>query len=53
MYKESNPKIDVYLNGEYQYSTNWCGTCKEAKQKFITNNPLVDPKQVKACIDHK
>lgn len=23
MYKPTNPKIDIYANGVYQFSTNW------------------------------
>lgn len=28
------PKIDVFVNGEYAYSTTWCRTCEEAVQRF-------------------
>lgn len=27
-------KIDVFVNGKYVYSTQWCRTCKEAVQEL-------------------
>ena len=32
--KTDYPKIDVFVNGDYAYSTTWCRTCKEAVQRF-------------------
>lgn len=33
-YSPSNPKIDLYVNGHYQYSTNFFSRCKDAKDYF-------------------
>jgi hypothetical protein len=33
-YHDSNPKIDVFANGVYQYSTNYFTRCKDAKLAF-------------------
>jgi hypothetical protein len=49
MYK----KIDIYLKnlrGFYQYecSTNWSKTCKEAKTNFLRIHNYLDKTQVKA-----
>jgi|GEM_PF-4223706 len=52
MYKDSNPKVDIYVGGIYQGSTNWSRTCKEAKEKYVTNNPNVNPDTVK-CVKGK
>jgi len=46
-------KIDIYLKtirGFYQYecSTNWSKTCKEAKEKFLRKHYYLDKNQVKA-----
>lgn len=46
-------KIDIYLKnlkGFYQYecSTNWSKTCKEAKNKFLNKHNYLDASQVKA-----
>lgn len=52
MYRESNPKIDVYADGVYQYSTNWSRTCKEAIQKFKDKKPTIArTKKITAIID--
>ena len=32
-----NPKIDIYVNGNYQCSTNQSKSCAEAKRKFLAN----------------
>jgi hypothetical protein len=53
VYSDSNPKIDIYLKGVYQYSTNWSKTCKEAKQKFLDRNPNAMEKDVKCKIDKR
>jgi hypothetical protein len=52
MYRQSNPKIDVYVSGVYQYSTNWSATCKEAKTKHLEKNPTIDEHKVK-CVKAK
>lgn len=36
--KRDYPKIDVYVNGQYECTTTWAKTCKEAKEKFIDAN---------------
>jgi len=46
-------KIDIYLKncqGFYQYecSTNWSKTCKEAKRRFLLIHNYLSPEQVKA-----
>lgn len=50
MFRESNPKIDVYVGGVYKGSTNWSRTCKEAKKKYLDKNPTVNPDIVKCKI---
>ena len=49
MYK----KIDIYLKNlrgfwQYECSTNWSKTCKEAKYKFLLKENYLDNSQVKA-----
>lgn len=34
MFKDSNPKIDFYFQGDYLFSTQWSRTCKEARRKY-------------------
>jgi hypothetical protein len=46
-------KIDIYLKNlrgfwQYECSTNWSKTCKEAKQKFLNKENYLDKGQVKA-----
>lgn len=46
-------KINIYLKslkGFYQYecSTNWCKTCKEAKSRFLEIHNYLDQSQVRA-----
>lgn len=48
-------KIDIYTKGkgalnqwQYEGSTNWTKTCKQAKEKFCIRHSL-DASQVKAC----
>jgi len=54
VYRESNPKIDVYADGVYQYSTKWSRTCKEAIEKFKKNKPTIaQTKKITAVIDHE
>ena len=48
MYKETNKKIDIFVNGIYKCSTNWSKTCKEAKHKFLLKENYLDISQVKA-----
>lgn len=31
--KRDYPKIDVYVDGNYVWSTTWCKTCKEAIER--------------------
>ncbi len=38
-------KSDAYV---YQGSTTWAATCKEAKARFLLNNPQLKPEQVAA-----
>ena len=50
--KTNNKKINVYLKslkGFYQYecSTTWSKTCKEAKQKFLLKHNYLNKNQVK------
>jgi len=48
MYKETNKKIDIFVNGIYKCSTNWSKTCKEAKEKFLEKNPELKNEKVEA-----
>lgn len=52
-YKDSNPKIDLFVYGQYHSSTNWAKTCKDAIEAFIAKNPQYDGAIVKASIDHR
>jgi hypothetical protein len=49
--KRDYPKIDIFVmrshGWEYQCSTTWARTCKEAKEKYIEKNGGL-PKWVKA-----
>ena len=38
--KRDYRKIDIFLNGEYQCSTTWARTLKEAKKRFIEEEDL-------------
>lgn len=38
--KRDYPKIDVYVNGVYRGSTTWAKTCKEAKERCISRDPI-------------
>lgn len=33
-------KIDIFINGCYECSTDWAKTCKEAKNRFIEKHKL-------------
>ncbi len=53
MNEKRGKKIDIYLKtlkGFYQYecSTTWSKTCKEAKEKFLRIHNYLDKTQVKA-----
>ena len=37
--KKQYPKIDIYLDGIYKYSTVQCKTCKDAIQKLLLAYP--------------
>lgn len=45
-YNPKNPKIDIYVNGEYKSSTNWSPTLKLAKEKYLEKNKEVKPETV-------
>jgi hypothetical protein len=59
----NNKKIDIYtrrlLTGLansgfiYECSTTWSKTCKEAKARFLSAHPYLQPQQVKACFSKK
>lgn len=49
--KRNHPKIDIFVDGKYKASTTWSRTCKEAKEKYLENNPYIDPSQVKCFFD--
>lgn len=53
MYKQSNPKIDIYVAGVYQCSTNWHTTCSDAKIKYAKQHPEIDPTKIKCKISKK
>ena len=45
-------KIDIFLKNargfwQYEYSTNWSKTCKEAKERFLRKENYLDKAQVK------
>lgn len=47
-YHPSNPKIDIVVNGVYVGSTNWARTCREAREKYLEQNPdAIDVKAYK------
>lgn len=31
-------KIDIFINGKYEASTNWARSCKEAKIRYVTKH---------------
>lgn len=37
-YHPSNPKIDLYVNGKYRYSTNRFSRCYDARNWFLANH---------------
>lgn len=49
--KRDYKKIDIYVNGKYDGSTNWAKTCKEAIEKYKKTNP--DAKNVTAKFSKK
>lgn len=59
MYKKTNKKIDIYLKHsktgyyEYEVSTMWYTTAKEAKKSFLQKYNFLHPSQVKASISLK
>lgn len=46
-------KIDIYVNGFYNCSTNMQTTCKAAKLRYLELNPTIAPKTVKCLFDKK
>ncbi len=44
MYSEKNPKIDIYVDGYYQCSTNWSKTTSEAKRKYCQKHNIKESK---------
>lgn len=46
-YDPRNPKIDIYIDGHYNCSTNFSRTVKEAREKYLTKNKHLEPKTVK------
>lgn len=55
-YHESNPKIDIFFNGQYRYSTNWFTRCSDAKAEFWRNATVAErlspSHYLVALIDH-
>jgi len=45
--KRDYRKIDIYLNGKYDSSTNWASSLKQAKEKYLEKNKDVDASSVK------
>jgi hypothetical protein len=45
--KRNFPKIEIFVDGEYKATTTWAKTCKEAKEKFLEQNPNISASQVK------
>ena len=39
-YKESNPKIDIYVDGKYKCSSNWYRTNKQAIAVYHHNSQI-------------
>jgi hypothetical protein len=37
--KTNNPKIDIYVNGNYRASTTWAKTCTQAVERFKNAYP--------------
>ena len=38
-YRDTNPTIDIYVNGVYYHSTNWSRTNKDALSRFKDKYP--------------
>lgn len=47
---DTNPKIDIIVNGEYVASTRWSKTAKSAKAKYLAKYPELSSEDVKARI---
>ena len=40
--KRNYPKIDVIRDGQYECSTTWACTCKEAVERYKEKHPYAD-----------
>lgn len=47
---DRNPKIDIYVNGEYVATTRWAKTAKSAKERYLAKYPELSPEAVKTKI---
>lgn len=47
---DRNPKIDIYVNGEYVATTKWAKTAKSAKERYLAKYPELSPESVKTRI---
>ena len=52
-YKPSNPKIDLFVDGEYHSSTNWSKTNKDAIDTFKKAYPKLADKKITAMQDKR
>ena len=51
--KRDYSKIDIFYNGQYQGSTTWSKTCREAKQRFFYKYPTLDFSKIKCSFGVK
>lgn len=47
---DTNPKIDIFVNGEYVATTKWSKTAKSAKESYLKKYPELTPEMVKTRI---
>jgi hypothetical protein len=45
--KRDFPKIEIFVDGKYKATTTWAKNCKEAKEKFLEQNPDISESQVR------
>jgi len=51
--KRDHRKIDILVDGKYKSSTTWANSCKEAKEKYLEENPSIDAYSVRCEFSKK
>lgn len=52
-YSHKNPKIDLFIDGEYRTSTNWSSTINHAIKSLKDKNPDIKDKKITAIFSNK